>query len=261
MDVYPPQYVEHNLPFVVLSGLGETPSEDSNYQPHPLLRERGIEIDSAVPVVTGQRVDQLRQEFLSADARDAPWNNLRTKARGDHVGFRLKAVGRGYVLPPRKAQPPQISPDETPPGTPPPSNGHRWVLHSPISPLSPGSPAFPDGVMSPLWVAKHQNHIPSVFISFFDFTSEPGRDSLNDNQLKAEINRIKAIFHASSYKTHYAVVLMSDRSIFEAPDIEERLANIRRTTGLDPKNALFFLPANTSRAELSAFVHAYSSAY
>ncbi|OJD38778.1 foie gras liver health family 1 [Diplodia corticola] len=254
MDVYPPQYVEHNLPFVVLSGLGETPSDDSGYVPHPLLRDRGIEIDSAVPVVTGEHADQLRHEFLSADARHAPWNGLRTKTRGDHVGFRLKAVGRGYVLPPRKAQPPQISPDETPPGTPVLSSGHRWVLHSPISPLSPGSPTFPDGVMSPLWIAKHQNHIPAVFISFFDFTSEPGRDSLNDNQLKAEINRIKAIFHSCGYKTHYAVVLMSDRSIFEAPEIEERLANIRRTTGLDPKNALFFLPANPSRAELAAFV-------
>ncbi|KAK0647707.1 Trafficking protein particle complex subunit 11 [Lasiodiplodia hormozganensis] len=254
MDVYPPQYIEHNLPFVVLSGLGETPSYDSGYEPHPLLKGHGIEIDSAVPVVTGERVDHLRQEFLSADARDAPWNNLRIRTRGDHVGFRLKAVGRGYVLPPRKAQPPQISPDETPPGSPLPANGQRWVLHSPISPLSPGSPTFPDGVMTPLWIAKHQNHIPSVFISFFDFTSEPGRDTLNDNQLKAEINRIKAIFHSSGYKTHYAVVLMSDRSIFEAPDIEERLANIRRTTGLDPKNALFFLPANTSRAELAAFV-------
>ncbi|KKY15377.1 putative protein of unknown function DUF1683 [Diplodia seriata] len=246
MDVYPPQYVEHNLPFVVLSGLGDAPSDDSGYEPHPLLKDRGIEIDSAVPVVTGERVDQLRQEFLSADAREAPWNGLRTRTRGDHVGFRLKAVGRGYVLPPRKAQVPQISPDETPPGTPVLGSGHRWVLHSPISPLSPGSPTFPDGVMSPLWIAKHQNHIPSVFISFFDFTSEPGRDTLNDNQLKAEINRIKAIFHSSGYKTHYAVVLMSDRSIFEAPDIEERLANIRRTTGLDPKNALFFLPANPS---------------
>lgn len=94
MDVYPPQYVEHNLPFVVLSGLGENPSDDSQYQPHALLKERGIEIDSAVPVVTGDRADQLRQEFLSADARSAPWNGLRTRARGDHVGFRLKAVGR-----------------------------------------------------------------------------------------------------------------------------------------------------------------------
>lgn len=94
MDVYPPQYIEHNLPFVVLSGLGETPSYDSGYEPHPLLKGHGIEIDSAVPVVTGERVDHLRQEFLSADARDAPWNNLRTRTRGDHIGFRLKAVGR-----------------------------------------------------------------------------------------------------------------------------------------------------------------------
>lgn len=92
MDAYPLQFVEHNLPFVVLSGLGEKPSDDS--QPHPLLKVHGIEIDSAVPVVSGDRADQLRQEFLSADARDAPWNGLRIRARGDHVGFKLKAVGR-----------------------------------------------------------------------------------------------------------------------------------------------------------------------
>jgi hypothetical protein len=49
-------------------------------------------------------------------------------------------------------------------------------------------------------------------------------------------------------------VLLSDKTILEAPDIEERLANIRRTTGLDPKNSLFFLPPNTSQVELRVFV-------
>ncbi|KAK7555039.1 Gryzun, putative trafficking through golgi-domain-containing protein [Phyllosticta citricarpa] len=254
MDAYPLPYVEHNLPFVVLSGLGSDTLINSSYEPHTLLKDRGIEIDSAVPVVSGDRALQLRQEFLNADGRDAPWNSL-PKNRGDIKGFRVKAVGRGYVLPPRKAQPPQISPDETPPGTPQLGNGHKWVLHSPISPLSPGSPTFPDGVMTPLWVAKHQYHIPAVFISFFTLTSEDGRDSLNDNQLKAEINRIKSLFLNSGYKTHYAVVLLSDKSIFESPEIEDRLANIRRTTGLDPRHSLFFLPASSSRAELTSFVH------
>ncbi|KAK8250381.1 Gryzun, putative trafficking through golgi-domain-containing protein [Phyllosticta capitalensis] len=254
MDAYPLPYVEHNLPFVVLSGLGSDTLINSTYEPHPLLKERGIEIDSAVPVVSGERAQQLRQEFLNADGKDAPWNSL-PRNRGEVKGFRVKAVGRGYVLPPRKAQPPQISPDETPPGTPHLGNGHKWVLHSPISPLSPGSPTFPDGVMTPLWIAKHQYHIPAVFISFFTLTSEDGRDSLNDNQLKAEINRIKSLFLNSGYKTHYAVVILSDKSIFESPEIEDRLANIRRTTGLDPRHSLFFLPASSSRAELASFVH------
>lgn len=50
------------------------------------------------------------------------------------------------------------------------------------------------------------------------------------------------------------MVLLSNKTILEAPDIEERLAVVRRATGLDPKNSLFFLPPNTSKVELSAFV-------
>ena len=49
-------------------------------------------------------------------------------------------------------------------------------------------------------------------------------------------------------------VLLSDKTILEAPDIEDRLVAIRRATGLDPKNSLFFLPPNTSQVELRSFV-------
>lgn len=50
------------------------------------------------------------------------------------------------------------------------------------------------------------------------------------------------------------MVLLSNKTILEAPDIEERLAIIRRSTGLDPKTSLLFLPPNTSQVELRAFV-------
>lgn len=93
MEAYPLPYVEHNLPFVVLSGLGSDTLINSTYEPHPLLKERGIEIDSAVPVVSGERAQQLRQEFLNADGKDAPWNSL-PRNRGEVKGFRVKAVGR-----------------------------------------------------------------------------------------------------------------------------------------------------------------------
>lgn len=114
--------------------------------------------------------------------------------------------------------------------------------------------------MTPLWVAKHQYYVPSVFMSFFGFTSDPSRNSLHDNQLKTEINNIRGQLQKSDYKTRYVIVLLSDKTILEAPDIEERLATIRRATGLDPKNSLFFLPPNTSRVELSSFVHSVMSA-
>ena len=70
---------------------------------------------------------------------------------------------------------------------------------------------------------------------------------MHDNQLKTEINKIKGQIQKSEYRTKFVVVLLSDQTILEAPDIEERLGNIRRATGLDPKKSLFFLPPRTSR--------------
>ena len=107
--------------------------------------------------------------------------------------------------------------------------------------------------MTQLWLEKHQYDVPAVFVSFIPFTSDPTRDSLNDNFLKNEINNIKSIFTRSGHRTRYAIVLISERTILEAPEIEERLSIIRRATGLDPKSSLFFLPPNTSKVELLAF--------
>jgi hypothetical protein len=108
--------------------------------------------------------------------------------------------------------------------------------------------------MAPAWVSKHQDYIPAAFVSFFDFVSDPVTNSLHDNQLKTEINRIKAQLQKSEYRTRHIVVLLSNKTLLEAPDIEDRLAVIRRATGLDPKTSLFFLPPSTSHVELQAFV-------
>ena len=127
-------------------------------------------------------------------------------------------------------------------------------LHSPISPLTPTSHLYPDGIFTPLWIAKHQRYIPSVFISFFDFASDPTRDSIHDNQLKNEILSIKAHLIKSEYKIRLVVILLSDKTISDAPEIEDRLWNIKRATGLDPKHNLFFLPPGSNSEQLSAFV-------
>ena len=127
------------------------------------------------------------------------------------------------------------------------------MLHSPISPLSPDSPIYPDGVITPYWIRKHQDLLPSTFISFFSFTSDPNLSSVHDNHLKANVNQIKGILASAAYRTRFVVVLCSEKSILEA-DVDGRLANIRRATGLDSKSSLFFFPPNLSAVETRAFV-------
>lgn len=254
MEAYPPDYVVHNLPFIVLSGLGVSKEREPPAAAQDVLPGRAVTtINAESPPVASERATELLDEFLSADGTNAPWNGRSFHRSGLTHGFRFRAVGRQYQLPAKKADAPTTW-ATTPPGSPTIAAATSWTLHSPISPLSPSSTTFPDGVIAPVWVSKHQHYVPSVFISFFDFTTDPITNSLHDNQLKTDINRIKSQIQKSDYRTRFAVVLLSNKTILEAPDIEERLTVIRRATGLDPKNSFFFLPPNTSQVELRAFV-------
>lgn len=123
-----------------------------------------------------------------------------------------------------------------------------------LSPLSPGSRLFPDGLLDPSWIQKHQDLVPSAFISFYTFTSDPNLSTLHDNQLKTDINSTKSTLSQSGFKTRLIVALLSEKSIVQSPDVEERLANIRKATGLDSKTSFFFLPPQSSAVELQAFV-------
>lgn len=104
-------------------------------------------------------------------------------------------------------------------------------------------------------MAKHQHHVPAVYVSFYNIDSDPSRSTLQDNQLKNEINFTKTTLAKSGFRTRYAVVLVGDNTIVAAPELEDRIAGIRRATGLDPKNGLFFLSPPASQAELSSFVN------
>lgn len=161
-------------------------------------------------------------------------------------------------LPPRKADPPipsspiTLSDDQ--------DNEHsgpsaHYVLHSPISPLSPGSPTFPDGLLTPLWVTKHQDLVPAAVINFFPFSLDPNMNSLRDNQLKIEINSLKKEWQSSGYKTRFVVVLISEEGEeggYEG-EIDDRIAGIRRATNLDSRS-IFVIPPDAISSELQDFV-------
>lgn len=79
--------------------------------------------------------------------------------------------------------------------------------------------------------------------------------SLRDNQLKIEVNGLKKEWSSSEYKTRFIVVLLSeDDEANSLPDVEDRLAGIRRATNLDQKS-LLLLPPDRTPAELKEFAN------
>ena len=96
MDGYPPQYVEHNLPLIILTGLGRR--DDGVFQraeeAYPLLRDHGIYISSEVPNVPPDVAEELLGGFRDFDARDASWNGRPGKGKMGTMGFTYRAVGR-----------------------------------------------------------------------------------------------------------------------------------------------------------------------
>lgn len=96
MDGYPAHYVAHNLPFVILFGLGSTEPKprDVIEAEYPLLQEKGIYISSDLPSVSGLAGQELLDCFHDFDAKDAAWNNRPGKGKMGAMGFTYRSVGR-----------------------------------------------------------------------------------------------------------------------------------------------------------------------
>lgn len=163
---------------------------------------------------------------------------------------------QAYALPPRKAPPPPRSPRlsaAVASGNPPP----QLVLHSPLSPLTPSSPLYPDGIFSPLWILKHQSRLPCTFVSFLSLISDPNTSSLEDNKLKSEINSARGVITSTNYRTKLVVILIGDGRI-NPSELDDRVSNIRRSTGLDARS-IFSLAFDSSLAEVREFVNSVLS--
>ncbi|KAG0640099.1 Gryzun, putative trafficking through golgi-domain-containing protein [Tuber brumale] len=264
MDAYPTEFITHETPLLILSGLGEPETEAPVY---PLLEEGGFKISSELPPVTTSAGAQLLECFQRLDASSGVWAG-RTERLAKSPAFRIRAVGRNYTLPPRKAAPPASGGSALGAEIPP-----TRALHSPISPLSPDSPLYPDGVISNLWLRKHQLLLPSVFVCFHELFTESNDgniQNLRDNELIASINAAKKHFspttgstisasiggdeiRSSGYRSKFAVVLMSDKSILPSSRFDDRVGYIKRSTNLIANATFFFVPADSSAVELQQF--------
>lgn len=96
MEAYPEDYVEHNLPLILLSGLGAEPeaSEETSERSRRLLLEGGFRIKTDTPPLTSSTAENLLRAFLSADSSEASWNNRASSTTDGDGRFRIKRVGR-----------------------------------------------------------------------------------------------------------------------------------------------------------------------
>lgn len=232
MDEYPPCSLDYCLPLAVILGLpakyAQETSLDTEYKDGATL------IRSEPPPVEGDQVAALIQHIRDSDASGLPWNGRDTS--GIKYRFRFRTAGRTYLLPPKLARLPEDV--DIPPS--------QAVLHSPFSPLTPSSNLYPDGLIDHRWLKKHQELIPSVFVCLYSLTAEPTLATLHDNKIKTDIGVLRNAIAQSGCKSRLAVVMLVDNSY----GVQERLENIRRGSGLDPK-AFFTAPADASPDELS----------
>lgn len=89
MDGYEPEFVTHNLPLLVLAGLGPEPSTDvgnnvSNW-------ETGTKITSKIPSIETEDAKVLLKHFEANDGRELAWNGREENVKNK---FWVKSVGR-----------------------------------------------------------------------------------------------------------------------------------------------------------------------
>lgn len=94
MDAYPDDYIVHNLPLVLLSGIAHEDDESIPNSQYPSLQERGTTIESDFPLLTGPLVESLRTAFIDHDASEAPWRPSYDAGRSNGIPLRVKTIKR-----------------------------------------------------------------------------------------------------------------------------------------------------------------------
>lgn len=98
MEAFPSDFVVHNLPCIVLSGLATSSEVDPPPPVYNVLPGRTItNISSEIAPVQGEAATELLDEFLRSDGTNALWNGRGLGRRGLTHGFRIRSVGRVRV--------------------------------------------------------------------------------------------------------------------------------------------------------------------
>ncbi|KAG0074448.1 hypothetical protein BGZ90_010754 [Linnemannia elongata] len=142
-----------------------------------------------------------------------------------------------------------------------------------LSPTTPSSPLYPDGLITPLWIRRHREQIPSVFIAVVDLwdresiigNTDNGQRGFSDKGPLGVVDPMERDHDTTLAQdllerrkasqergVKFAAVVMLQRSHMEDPSIEDRLNFVRKSAGLDIKNSFYVLPPSNSQ-EISDF--------
>ncbi|TFY61713.1 hypothetical protein EVJ58_g4338 [Rhodofomes roseus] len=235
MNSYPPELLTQLAPVMFVGGLDPPPASGKTTDPFVVLSHR------------------LREALVN-QRKVAVWQPEKKKT------FQVVPVDKDVRFPPRRLIPPE-HPDYA-------------NAHSPLSPLTPSSPLYPDGLIAPIWIRKHTRLVPSVFVIFMRLfehaptsrapleTAEVDREReaeerRRDTELCAEIAARKKTVSERGVKL--TVVLLASRKLLDDPSLDGRLTYIRRQSGLDPRAALFVL-SPVSQSEIGDFVRSLQEA-
>ncbi|KAI8146339.1 Gryzun, putative trafficking through golgi-domain-containing protein [Fennellomyces sp. T-0311] len=251
MNTYPAEYLLHPVPVLAVYGLGDSrpDNEPSEAQRSPARHPPSSRATLGSHLKT---VFSNKQQYsVYESARPAAVPGLATPA------FKAIFVDKDYTLPERIP----IAPNMPPP-------------HSNLSPLSTESPLHPDGFMTPLWVKKQQE-TPSVVVGFYDlwdWSHEPGSpprpkretgplashilidptEREKDALLSQEINDRRKYFQDKGIK--FAATIILKRQQTDDPAVEERLASMRKQSGLDNRFSFFTIAPGTQH-DVQEFVN------
>ncbi|KAF9953552.1 hypothetical protein BGZ72_005333 [Mortierella alpina] len=260
MDSYPPEFVIHLQPTLIVTGLDDASQHAAARQqshgdsPPPQPPRPGTQ---GAPHQTSGPEAQRAALFQAMLSRNnvAYWDN--TKGLAGSL-FYVIAEHRGYILPPTRKFLQQT--------------GQQHLLPPSFSPSHPSSPLYPDGLITPHWIKRHREQIPSVFIAVVDLWDRDTAVSSGSSQrgfsdkgplgvvdpLEREhdtilaqelLERRKA---AQDRGVKFAAVVILQRAHMEDPSIEDRLNFVRKSAGLDIKNSFYVLPPSNSQ-EISDF--------
>lgn len=89
MNKYPAGSLDHNVPLLLVSGLGAGPTKPLLTDPH--LKKHGILIRSELPPVDSREARSILHYIQETDATHLAWN---TKDTSKKHRFKIKTIGR-----------------------------------------------------------------------------------------------------------------------------------------------------------------------
>ncbi len=96
MEAFPEDYIAHNLPLILLSGIGHDnqAAPGSTERSRNLLQEGGFRIRTDLPSLTDSASEHLLQTFLSFDSTNHTHKSKDVPAKDKSGAFKIKRVGR-----------------------------------------------------------------------------------------------------------------------------------------------------------------------